>query len=184
MARIENQVPNYNSKLVLNYLKYQNLEPIAIQTFNTYNSHEISVPIWTGIIIALGGLSCIIGGYASLKLGSHKVATTALSISGFFCLLSPFLFNLPPVFFLMGWSLWGMAVIADSPQFSNLVAQAVTPKIKGTALILVNSIGFAISIISIQLLSYLSDSINPVYLFLALSIGPIIGILSLGRKSV
>ncbi len=157
--------------------------PLAIQTFNLLNSETLSVPLWTGIIIFLGGLSCSIGGLIAQKTGSHKVASTALALSGILCLISPLLFQIPSSLFLLGWCLWGMAVTADSPQFSNLVASAIPAEFKGTGLTLVNCIGFAISIMSIQLLSYLSESINPKYLFLLLAIGPLLGLLSLGKKS-
>jgi MFS family permease len=156
--------------------------PLAIETFNLLHSRTLSVPLWTGIIIALGGLSCIIGGYISQKSGSHFVANRALALSGLFCLLSPLLFQLPATLFVLGWCLWGMAVTADSPQFSNLVASSIPAKLKGTGLTLVNCLGFAISILSIQLLTYLSVSTNPKYLFLILAIGPLLGLLSLGKK--
>lgn len=157
--------------------------PLAIQTFNLLNSEALSVPLWTGIVIAFGGLSCIIGGLLSQKIGSHKVANRALALSGILCLLSPLLFQLPSSMFLVGWCLWGMAVTADSPQFSNLVAGSIPAELKGTGLTLVNCIGFAISIVSIQLLSYLSAIINPKHLFILLAIGPLLGLLSLGKKS-
>ncbi len=157
--------------------------PLAIKTFNLLNSETLSVPLWTGIIIFLGGLSCSIGGIIAQKTGSHKVASRALALSGLLCLLSPLLFQLPTSIFLLGWCLWGMAVTADSPQFSNLVASSIPAELKGTGLTLVNCIGFAISIVSIQLLSYLSESINPKHLFLILAIGPLLGLVSLGRKS-
>jgi cytochrome c biogenesis protein CcdA len=45
-----------------------------------------------------------------------------------------------------------MVVVADSPLLSTLVAQNAQAEIKGTTLTIVNSIGFAITIISIQLI--------------------------------
>ena len=157
--------------------------PLAIQTYNLLNSETLSIPIWTGIIIALGGLSCVLGGLLSQKTGSHKIALVALFLSGVFCLVSPILFQLSTNLFLIGWCFWGMAVTADSPQFSNLVASSIPAELKGTGLTLVNCIGFAISIVSIQLLSYLAETTNPKYLFILLSIGPLLGLLSLGRKA-
>lgn len=156
--------------------------PLAIETFNLLNSETLSVPLWTGIIIAIGGLSCSIGGIASQKIGSMKVATLALTLSGLLCLLSPFLFQLPSFLFLLGWCLWGFAVTADSPQLSNLVAGAIPSELKGTGLTLVTCIGFALSIVSIQILSFLANTINPEHLFLLLSIGPILGIVALRKK--
>jgi MFS family permease len=157
--------------------------PLAIQTYNEIHAETHSISLWTGTIIALGGLSCVLGGMWSQTIGSYKVAKTALALSGLLCILSPLLFQINHVFFLMGWCFWGMAVTADSPQFSTLVAAAVPPKLKGTGLTLVNCIGFAISIASIQILSHLSTIINPKYLFTLLAIGPILGLISLRAKS-
>ena len=157
--------------------------PLAIQTFNTISNAQISVALWTGITIGLGGLSCAIGGYISQKSGSHKVASYSILLSGLFCLASPLLFQLPATLFLGAWCLWGMAVTADSPQFSSLVASAITPELKGTGLTLVNCIGFAITIFSIQLLGQLATYTNPKYIFLMLSLGPILGVASLGKSS-
>ena len=150
--------------------------PVAISWFNIRTGSEIPVSWWTGIVIALGGVSCAYGGILTKKIGSKKVALMALSASGVLCLMSPLLFSLPSYLFLIGWCLWGIVVTADSPQFSNLVASAVTPKLKGTALTLVNCIGFAITIVSIQLLGSLQTIIPIHLLFLPLAIGPILGV--------
>ena len=156
--------------------------PLAISTFNRLNSHHISVPLWTGLIIALGGLSCVLGGLLSQRSGSRQVSSVALLLSGGFCLLSPLLFQLPIALFLLGWCLWGMSVTADSPQFSTLVAKSIPSELKGTGLTLVNCIGFAISILSIQLLTFLTDSIQPIFLFWILALGPIFGLWHLRKK--
>ncbi|MBT9188413.1 MFS transporter [Zobellia russellii] len=157
--------------------------PLALKTYCTISGSVLSVPLSTGIIIALGGLSCVFGGLISLRTGSRKVAVISLLLSGLFCLLSPLLFILPKELFLVGWSFWGMAVTTDSPQFSNLVAGSVPAELKGTALTLVNCIGFAVSIFSIQLLSTLAETIPLTYLFTALALGPAIGLLGLLGKN-
>ncbi len=156
--------------------------PLAIQTFNEINDEHLSVSLWTGVIIALGGLSCMVGGLISQQKGSKPVAVTALFLSGVFCLLSPLLFQTQTHLFLIGWCLWGMAVTADSPQFSSLVASAIPNELKGTGLTLVNCLGFAISIVSIQLLAYLSNHIAIHLLFLILALGPILGLSQMIKK--
>jgi len=158
--------------------------PFAIESYNRISGTTISVPLWTGIIITLGAISCVLGGLLSQKYGSKKVAFTALLVSGVCCLISPFLFQFGTLLFLGGWCLWGMAVTADSPQFSNLVATAAPPEVKGTGLTLVNCIGFATTIGSIQLLAALSQSITPQYTFLVLALGPLFGLWQLsGHKN-
>ena len=78
---------------------------------------------------------------------------------------------------------WGMVVIADSPLFSTLVAQNTEPETKGTALTIVNSVGFAVTIISIQLLNLLQEEINPSYIYLVLALGPVMGLIALYEKT-
>ncbi len=158
--------------------------PFALETFNALHNATLKIPFWTGIIIILGGVSCSLGGVVAQKIGSKNVASFALTISGIFCLLSPFLFGFSSFFFLLGWCVWGMAVAADSPQFSNLVAQASPPELKGTGLTLVSCIGFALTIVSIQLLSFLANIINPKQLFILLSLGPILGLIALKKRKL
>ncbi|QWX85534.1 MFS transporter [Cellulophaga sp. HaHaR_3_176] len=156
--------------------------PFALDTYNSMYQKTLSVPLWTFIIIALGALSCALGGFISEKIGSYKVALYALLLSGLFCIVSPFLFLLPSTFFILAWCLWGMAVTADSPQFSSLIANAAPINLKGTGLTLVNCIGFAVTIISIQLLSFLSLKVDATLIFIFLSFGPILGLYHLLKK--
>lgn len=158
--------------------------PFAIQSYNSLSGTAISVPLWTGIIITLGAVSCVLGGLLSQRYGSKSVAFTALLVSGICCLASPLFFQSNTLLFLGGWCLWGMAVTADSPQFSNLVATAAPSQLKGTGLTLVNCIGFTITIGSIQLLAKFSQAISPEYTFLVLALGPLFGLWQLsGHKN-
>ncbi len=134
--------------------------------------------LWSFIVIAMGSIGCIIGGYWSLKRGSAAVAKWMLLTSGLMCLLSPFLFALPQILFLLALLIWGFAVVGDSPQFSTLVARTAPKQYVGTALTIVNSIGFGLTIFSIQLLTYLTEVIDPRYIFLFLLPGPIFGLLA------
>ncbi len=151
--------------------------PLAIKAYNQIHHTNLSIPLWTFIIIAIGGVSCVLGGYLSLKKGSKKIALTALIISGICCLASPLFFYVPEAIFLLSFIVWGASVIADSPQFSTMVANAVPTKLKATGLTIVNSIGFGISIISIQLLSHLNKTIAITSLLVILGIGPIMGLI-------
>lgn len=67
-------------------------------------------------------------------------------------------------------------VIADSPLFSTLVAQNAPAEIKGTALTIVNCIGYSITILSIQLTTSLSQGTNSNWHFALLAIGPVLGL--------
>ncbi len=136
--------------------------------------------LWSFIIIAVGSGACVLGGYWAQKTGTRKAATAFLVASGSCCLLSPWLTTwLPLALVLVFLLFWGMVVIADSPLFSTLVAQNAPPEWKGTALTLVNGVGFGLTIVSIQLLQAGVDRLPPDFLFWLLLPGPILGSLAL-----
>ncbi|HEX6008322.1 MAG TPA: MFS transporter, partial [Burkholderiales bacterium] len=142
-------------------------------------SGPLNVSLWSFFVIAAGFAGCAVGGLLSLKVGSARVAFAQLLASGLCCVISPFLFHAPTPLFLAFLLLWGIVVVGDSPQFSALNAQNASPGLVGSALTIANSIGFAISILSIQLLNVLSARIPVEYLFVPLAIGPILGLLAL-----
>jgi predicted MFS family arabinose efflux permease len=143
----------------------------------------LNIPILSFCVIGIGGLSCVIGGYISQRMGTKKTAFMALLLSCICCLVSPFIFTINLEILFIGFLLfWGMFVIADSPMFSTLVAQNADAEIKGTALTIVNCIGFAITIISIQLLNSLRFVIDSNSIYLLLAIGPILGLIALKNK--
>lgn len=152
--------------------------PIILITYLQINQTvDFNIPLLSFLIIGMGGISCVLGGYLSQKIGSRNTAFYALAISATCCLISPLAFHLDPIGFLLFIFIWGIVVVADSPQFSSMVAENASGKLKGTALTIVNSIGFSITIISIQLLTWLSTIIHPTLIYLILSIGPLTGLL-------
>lgn len=146
-------------------------------------SLDYSISLLSFFIIAIGSLACITAGYLSVKFETKIVARTFLVLSAICCLLSPLFYQLSPPIFFIFLLFWGFVVIGDSPLFSTLVAQNTSSDTKGTALTIVNSIGFTITIISIQLITYLLDNTTSIYLFTLLAIGPILGLIGLFTKT-
>lgn len=151
--------------------------PVILQLYVKQNSATLNIPLWSFIVITAGAVGCVAGGYVTLKHGSAKVAFTALLISFTCCLLAAFSFSLPPVLFLMFLFIWGFAVVADSPQFSSIVAQTAVAENKGTALTIVTCIGFAITVASIYVLNSLfAQFMQSAYALLILAPGPLFGL--------
>ena len=149
---------------------YQNAHPEI-----TFNISQLSF-----VIIGVGGLSCAVSGLISARIGTQKTAAIALSLSGLCCFLSPIFFFQDSFFiFLTFMIFWGIMVVADSPLFSTLVAQNAPAEARGTALTIVNCLGFAITIFSIQLMAYLVENWNFEYAYLVLGLGAIFGLTSL-----
>ncbi|TXG35087.1 MFS transporter [Seonamhaeicola maritimus] len=159
--------------------------PIILRTYSVKHPEAaFNVPLLSFLIIGVGGLACVLGGYLAQKLGTKRIAFIALLLSCGCSLFSPLMFLTESESFFIGFLLfWGMVVIADSPLFSTLVAQNASAEIKGTALTIVNCIGFSITIISIQLLNVLQATINPIYIYPILGLGPILGLIVLYKKN-
>jgi MFS family permease len=157
--------------------------PLMLLTYqSSVPQLEINIPLLSFMIIGVGGISCVIGGYLSESIGAKKVAFSALALSCLCCIVSPWILTCSsPVIVITFLIFWGLVVIADSPLFSTLVAHNAEPEMKGTALTIVNCIGFGITIVSIQLLSWLQVWIPVNYTFLFLALGPIVGLIVFGR---
>lgn len=158
--------------------------PVMLAAYNSrFPTANLNIAMLSFFIIASGSLACVFSGILSQYFSTQKIATISLAISGICCLVSPiFLFSNATYLFIIFLFVWGLAVIADSPLFSTLVAQNAPAASKGTSLTIVNSIGFAITIISIQCINLFSNIVDNQYIYTLLAIGPILGIYTLLKK--
>ncbi|OOG51225.1 MFS transporter [Polaromonas sp. C04] len=129
-------------------------------------------------VIAIGAAGSVAAGYAAKAIGSAQVAAVALGVSGACCVLYPLLSDspTPPRVAVLG--VWGVAVIADSAQFSSLSGKACPPEWLGSALAIQNAIGFAVTLASIALAMAAFPFIGDRVVW-ALAPGPVLGLLAM-----
>lgn len=130
-------------------------------------------------VLGAGAVGCIAGGLWARRVGSARVAAWQLGASGLCCAAAPWLLHAPDMLFGLWLALWGITVAGDSPQFSALTAANAPPQAVGSVLTLANSIGFAISIASIQLFVALAEILPLGALLPWLGLGPLLGLLAL-----
>ncbi len=158
--------------------------PVMISTYQMrhISINYLNTSFLAFTVIAAGAVACFTSGLLSSKLGPKRTAFIALLCSGICCVISPFIFQLPLYAFIGFLLFWGWMVVADSPMFSTLIAQNAVMEEKGTALTIVTSIGFAITIVSIFLLNELRDHLKSEWLYVILAPGPLFGLIAMSRK--
>ena len=132
-------------------------------------------------VVAIGGLGCVAGGVLADRIGRRTVARGAMMTSGMLAALSPLLFGAPSWILLLAALLWGVMVIADSAQFSALATELAPPHAVGTALALQASLGFLLTIASIQLVPVMVEWLGWRWAFAVLALGPLAGVMALGK---
>ncbi|MEZ7848352.1 MAG: MFS transporter [Polaromonas sp.] len=130
-------------------------------------------------VVGSGALGCVGGGWLARRWGSARVATGQLAVSGLCCALAPWLIDASVGWFAVWLLVWGISVAGDSPQFSALTASNAPSQAVGSVLTLTNSIGFAISIVSIELFTTLAQHHALGSLLPWLGLGPLLGVLAM-----
>ena len=131
--------------------------------------------------IAAGGLGCVWGGLAADRIGRGRVVNLAMAASGVCCLLVGLLVSAPFWVLALVTSIWGFFVVAASAQFSAMVTEVAPADSVGTALMLQTSMGFLLTMVTIQVLPLAVQSIGWTWGFAFLALGPAAGIASIRR---
>lgn len=131
--------------------------------------------------VAIGAVGCVWGGWWADRLGRTSIIRLALRVSGACCVLSALAFG-GPVWLVFALCLvWGVAVIADSAQFSALVTELAPAHAVGTALTLQTSLGFLFTIATIQGVPRIAELVGWRWALVVLALGPAAGLASVSR---
>jgi len=131
--------------------------------------------------IAIGGIGCVWGGRVADRRGREWLVTWAMAASGACAIIIGFTYGQSLLLLIPVALAWGFFVIADSAQFSVLVTEAVPPHAVGTALTIQTSIGFLLTMVSIQLVPPVQHVVGWRWAFVMLAVGPLAGIAAIRR---
>lgn len=131
--------------------------------------------------VGIGALGCLAGGIFADRLGRTTLTMLAMAVSGLCAAIIGFFFGGNPWLVTLICMIWGIAVIADSAQFSASVAELSDPGRVGTMLTLQTALGFTLTLITIHLMPYAVEALGWRYAFLPLAIGPFLGVWAMAR---
>jgi len=135
--------------------------------------------------IAIGSVGCIWAGVASDRLQDSaesarvgqraRVTIVAMAASAACCVLGAVAFH-QPILLLVLSLVWGIAVIADSAQFSTIISEVSDKSYVGTALTLQTALGFLLTAVSIRAMAAIASRQGWRWALAAMAIGPLLGI--------
>ena len=133
------------------------------------------------VTLTSGAAGCVFAGLWGDEWGKAAVAGAAMLASAACSVLSVLVFGAPlPVLFLMA-IVWGFTVVADSAQFSALVAEYTPRTHVGTALTLQTSAGFLLTMVSMRLVPPIVQLAGWRWAFVFLAPGPLLGAVAMRR---
>jgi MFS family permease len=136
------------------------------------------------VAIASGSIGCVIAGLWADRWGKAQVAGGAMLASAACALVSPLFYGAPLAALLVLAVVWGFTVVADSAQFSALVAEHTPRTHVGTALTLQTSAGFLLTMVSMRLVPPMAALGGWKWAFVFLVPGPLLGALAMNKLAV
>ena len=130
--------------------------------------------------VAVGAVGCVAAGLLADRLGRTAVTMASLFVSGACCLAAGWLTQQPGLLTALC-MVWGLAVVADSAQFSAAISELSEPQFVGTALTVQTCLGFLLTMVTIRLVPALVERGGWSLAFSALALGPVFGLLSMWR---
>jgi MFS family permease len=127
------------------------------------------------VTIASGAIGCWWGGRAADRYGRTLVTSVAMVVSGSCALAAGLLFGRPALVLLPLLLVWGVAVVADSAQFSTAVSELAPTDLIGTALTLQTCLGFLLTCLTIYGLPLVAGALGWRWTMSVLAIGPALG---------
>jgi MFS family permease len=145
------------------------------------DSTNIYANLATFAVIAVGGLGCLAGGLIADRYGRTTLTIGALAISGSCAAGAGFLFGGPTWLLILVCLVWGLTIVADSPQFSSCVIELSPPEYIGTMLTIQTCIGFLLTLTTIHLVPSMVEAVGWRYAFAPLVLGPLVGVIAMLR---
>ncbi len=132
------------------------------------------------LVVAVGAAGSVLAGRLADRLGRTMVTSVSMLISGGCALAAGFLGPWPGLLSAVC-IVWGLAVVADSAQFSAAVSELADPSYVGTALTMQTAMGFLLTLVTIRAVPGIVAGLGwgPALAFLA--VGPAFGVVSMLR---
>lgn len=132
-------------------------------------------------VIGIGSIGAVLAGRWADRWGRENISGLMMAISGSCALVAGWMMAAPWPLLALVCLIWGFSVVADSAQFSTLVTEVSPSHAVGTALTLQTSLGFLLTMVTVQGIPPLARSWGWGPALSVLAIGPALGIVAMAR---
>jgi MFS family permease len=156
---------------------------IAVMLGAASQSNRSTLEIAAFAVIALGAVGCIWAGVISDRGGAtvsqrSRVTIISMAVSGACCILAAIFFDHFCTLLVIA-LIWGLAIVADSAQFSAIVSEVSDPNYVGTALTMQTALGFLLTAFSIRAIAWIGTNYGWRWAAASMAIGPLLGIVAM-----
>jgi MFS family permease len=164
------------------YAMWSTLGLFMADTVRRHGHRPPTAPLLTFIIIGVGGaIGCLGAGMWADRVGKSRVTIVAMAVSATCALTigSLAMVSFPGTVIVA--IIWGIAVVADSAQFSTCVTMLAPHGYVGTAVTAQTALGFLLTMLTIRLVPTWEAAWGWQWAYAPLAIGPALGILAMWR---
>ncbi|MBI4183701.1 MAG: MFS transporter [Proteobacteria bacterium] len=131
--------------------------------------------------VGAGAAGSLFGGLIADRWGRTTLTIGAMAISGACALVVGLFFGGAPWLLAVLCLVWGVAIVADSAQFSASVTELSEPGLIGTMLTVQTCVGFLLTLATIHMIPWLVGLVGWRYAFASLAVGPFLGVWAMAR---
>jgi len=158
---------------------------IAVILFSSAGWSRVGYESGAALAIGIGAIGCIWAGAARDRMQDSadsarvaqraRVTIVAMAASAACCVLAALVFHRPIVLLLVT-PVWGIAIIADSAQFSAIISEVSDKSYVGTALTLQTALGFMLTAFAIHSIPAIAGTVGWQWALASMAVGPLLGI--------
>ena len=131
--------------------------------------------------IAAGAAGCVFAGKFADHVGKAEVTIIAMVMSGGAAIATAATFAGPVWLTFVIVVIWGATIVADSAQFSALVADASPADQVGSLMTFQTALGFALTFVTVQITPYLAVQFGWPLVIAGLALGPAFGVAAMTK---
>jgi predicted MFS family arabinose efflux permease len=164
------------------YAMWSTLGLFLSQVVAAHQRRPSIAPLMSFAVIGVAGaLGCVAAGIWADRIGKSRVAIVAMVVSGACALTVGWVSGVSFAGAMAVTFIWGIAIVADSAQFSACVTVLSPPAYIGTAVTLQTAAGFLLTMLTIRLVPAWASSWGWEWAYVPLALGPMLGIVAMWR---